>query len=238
MNPEKANIELHLLPVLLGEEASVNSLSNNELEVFNTIKLYCVENERSARRFLRKAGFTGSFDETILIRIDKDSTPTEIIQAIAQIEIYGKAGLLSEAGCPGIADPGSALIKAAHKKGITVIPYPGPSSILLTLMGSGMNGQNFRFNGYLPVDSVERVRALRKLEEEVEKTACTQLFIETPYRNNALLADILKTCKEHTQLCIGLNLTLPGGWVKTMSISHWKNNLPDLHKQPAVFAIG
>lgn len=238
MSQEKSNTELHLLPVLLGEDAPVNSLSNNELEVLNTIKLYCVENERSARRFLRKAGFTGSFDETVLIRIDKDSTSAEIKQAIAQIELHGKAGLLSEAGCPGIADPGSALIKAAHKKGISVIPYPGPSSILLTLMGSGMNGQHFRFNGYLPVDSVQRVRALRKLEEEVEQTGCTQLFIETPYRNNALLADILKTCKESTQLCIGVNLTLPEGWVKTMSVLNWKGNPPELHKQPAVFAIG
>lgn len=238
MNPASQSIELHLLPVTLGEEAPIHTLCAQELEVIQSISLFFVENERSARRFLRKAGFTASFDDTEIIRIDKDSKASEIKDAIATLSRKGKAGLLSEAGCPGIADPGSALVQAAHRQGFTVIPYPGPSSIFLTLMASGMNGQQFRFHGYLPIDGPERSKRIRQLEEEVQKTGTTQLFIETPYRNNALLSDLLKVCRDQTRLCIGLNLTLPEALVQTRSIQQWKTSTPDLHKKLVVFALG
>ncbi len=238
MNQTPHSVELHLLPVTLGEEAPTNTLCAQELEVIQSLSLFFVENERSARRFLRKAGYTASFDETEIVRIDKDSKASDIKEAMATLSRKGKAGLLSEAGCPGIADPGSELVQAAHRQGFTVIPYPGPSSIFLTLMASGMNGQQFRFHGYLPIDGVERSKRIRQLEEAVQKTGCTQLFIETPYRNNALLNDLLKVCRDQTRLCIGVNLTLPNASVQTRSIQQWRNKSPDLHKQLVVFALG
>lgn len=229
---------LFLLPSSLAEEAGNEWLCRKETELFDHISVWFTENERTARRFLRKAGFTGNFDALTMLRFDKDSTSAEI-ETLLKYLLDGKdAAVLSEAGCPGIADPGSALVKGAHKRKIPVVALPGPSSIFLTLMASGLNGQQFSFNGYLPVDQVLRAQRIRELEGLARKSNYTQIFIETPYRNNALLADILRICQPETPLCIGVNLTLPEGWVKTQSVRNWLKETPDLHKKPVVYAIG
>ena len=146
-------------------------------------------------------------------------------------------GIISEAGCPGVADPGQILVGVAHSHNASVVPLVGPGSILLALMASGLNGQQFQFVGYLPIDNAQRVKALKSLESESSKKNCTQIFIETPYRNNQLLETILKTCMPSTKLCIAAELTSENEWVKTKSIAEWKKSLPDLHKKPAVFLL-
>lgn len=146
-------------------------------------------------------------------------------------------GIISESGCPGIADPGQLLVDIAHRSGVTIKPLVGPSSILLALMASGMNGQQFHFTGYLPVDSTQRVKAIRDLEQESSTKKCTQIFIETPYRNNQLLETLVRTCNPATRLCIAVNLTAPDELIRTKSIAEWKKLLPDLHKRPAIFLI-
>ena len=146
--------------------------------------------------------------------------------------------IMSEAGCPGVADPGAVIVKLAHEKGIQVVPLVGPSSILLALMASGMNGQSFCFHGYLPIDAEERVRKIKLLEKDSITRKQTQLFIETPYRNNQLLKDLVTHCDASTRLCIACNLTLPDQFISTKKISAWKKDLPDLNKKPAVFLIG
>lgn len=146
-------------------------------------------------------------------------------------------GILSEAGCPGVADPGQLLIAQAQKAGATVKPLVGPSSILLGLMASGMNGQLFRFNGYLPIDQTQRQKAIRTLENESQKSGSTEIFIETPYRNNQLLETLLKTCQPQTRLCIGIDLTGPEENIRTLAIKEWKTRVPDLHKKPVIFLL-
>jgi len=229
---------LFLLPTLLGDDASNDWLCQKEIALFEEIKVWFTENERSARRFLRKAGFKGDFDEMVMERLDKD-TPSAEIETMLKHLLEGKdAAILSEAGCPGIADPGSSLVRGAQKKRIPVVAIPGPSAIVLTLMASGFNGQQFTFHGYLPVDTVQRSKRIRELENQAKTTGYTQIFIETPYRNNGLLADILKCCQPETPICIGVNITLPDGYTKTMSVRNWQKEVPELHKLPAVFAIG
>jgi 16S rRNA (cytidine1402-2'-O)-methyltransferase len=147
-------------------------------------------------------------------------------------------GLLSEAGVPCVADPGAAIVQAAHQRGVQVVPLSGPSSIIMALMASGLNGQNFAFNGYLPIDKNERMRKLKHLELLSRKEKQTQLFMEAPYRNNQLLEDILRTCDDHTRLCIAADLTLPDEFLFTKTIKEWRQNKPDLHKRPVMFAIG
>ena len=146
-------------------------------------------------------------------------------------------GILSEAGCPGIADPGQSLVDLAHTLGATVRPLVGPSSILLALMASGMNGQSFRFVGYLPIDHAERTKVIRDLEQESARKKCTQIFIETPYRNNQLLEALLNNCNAATRLCIAANLTASNEFIRTATVAVWKNNQPDIHKQPAIFLL-
>jgi 16S rRNA (cytidine1402-2'-O)-methyltransferase len=229
---------LFLLPTLLGDDASNDWLCQKEFALFEEIKVWFTENERSARRFLRKAGFKGDFDEMVMERLDKD-TPSAEIETMLKHLLEGKdAAILSEAGCPGIADPGSNLVRGAQKKRIPVVAIPGPSAIVLTLMASGFNGQQFTFHGYLPVDTVQRSKRIRELENLAKSTGYTQIFIETPYRNNGLLADILKCCQPETPICIGVNITLSDGYTKTMSVRNWQKEVPELHKLPAVFAIG
>jgi len=228
---------LFLLPALLGDTAGVDTLSVWEIALIKEIKHYFAENERSARRFLRKAGFTAPFEDINIHHSDKD-TPLAEQKKLLKILLEGSdAAILPEAGCPGIADPGAVIVKLAHEAGITVVPVPGPSAIFLTLMGSGMNGQHFSFNGYLPVERSERAKAIRELESVSAKTGYTQLFIETPYRNRVLAEDLLSTCNPRTRLCIGVNLTGENAFIRTLSIQAWQTQMPDLHKRPAVFAI-
>jgi 16S rRNA (cytidine1402-2'-O)-methyltransferase len=228
---------LYLLPTLLGDDAGAGTLCGWEIGLIQELSCYFVENERSARRFLRRAGFTGDLNSIELHLIDKNTSIAEQRKLVKMIESGRDVGFISEAGCPAIADPGASIVQLAHEKNLTVIPIPGPSAILLTQMGSGMNGQQFTFNGYLPIEPHKRVKAILELEITTKKTGFTQLFIETPYRNTHLLADLLKHCSPDLRICIGVNLTQPAGWIKTKNASEWKLNPPDIHKLPAVFAI-
>lgn len=229
--------KLFLLPTWLGEENNPDYLCGKELSLIQDLKFYLAENEKSARRFLRKAGFKGSFDEIQILRLDKDTPPEKQSIFIDIIRKGENAGILSDAGMPAIADPGANFIRLAHIHNINVIPVPGPSSILLAIMGSGLNGQQFSFNGYLPVDKKERLKKIIALDEISFRTGYAQFFIETPYRNESLYNDLLKGCNPGTDLCIAANLTQSDSWIKTQRICDWVNQQPELHKIPVVFGI-
>jgi 16S rRNA (cytidine1402-2'-O)-methyltransferase len=199
-------------------------------------QVFFTENERTARRYLKQIWREMVIDSYEWYSIHK--TEKQAI-AIFQQKLREKKniGIISDAGCPGIADPGQLLVAAAQELNITVIPQTGPNSIILGLMASGLNGQQFRFNGYLPIDNHQRIHALRELELESKKKNCTQAFIETPYRNNQLLDVILKTCLPSTRLCLAVDLTGPNEWIKTKKIVDWKKDKPDLNKRPAIFLL-
>jgi 16S rRNA (cytidine1402-2'-O)-methyltransferase len=229
---------LFVLPGLLGDDAGAEWLCGFEISLIKTLRLYFVENERSARRFIRKAGFEGDLNEIQLFRLDKNTKP-EFMQSYLQLLEQGHDGaVLSEAGMPALADPGASLIISAHKKNIRVVPVPGPSAIMLAIVTSGLNGQQFSFNGYLPIEMTDKAKTIRKIEDLARNTGYAQFFIETPYRNNRLLNDILTICKPDTLLSIAANLCETNGWNKTQTIDDWKKEIPELHKIPAVFGLG
>ena len=228
---------IYLLPNELSENSLQSNLSPIAFDKIRTIKAIFTESEKSARRCIAKTKPEHTIDSVALFLVDKDTQTS-------QIEIYFKsiqedeAGILSDAGCPGIADPGALVVALAHKKGIEVIPLVGPSSILLALIGSGMNGQSFSFHGYLAIESAQRQKQIKQLELTSAKSNSTQLFIETPYRNLALLKDLLEHCSPNTRLCIACNLTAPDQYIKTLPVSLWKQGaLPDIHKKPTIFLI-
>jgi 16S rRNA (cytidine1402-2'-O)-methyltransferase len=199
--------------------------------------VFFVENERTTRRFFKSIWKEMVIDNYEWHTIHK--AENEVLSTFQQaIKQQKNIGIVSEAGCPGIADPGQILINKAQEMGAVVKPLVGPSSILLALMASGFNGQQFTFNGYLPIDSAARKKQLQKLEEESLKNNSTQIFIETPFRNDALLADILSTCKPHTKLCIAADITAPTETIITKKIQNWKSNIPALHKRPVIFLLG
>ncbi|MBK9731393.1 MAG: SAM-dependent methyltransferase [Chitinophagaceae bacterium] len=201
------------------------------------ISFFIVENERSARRFLRSIGYHKNFDEGTMIAVVKDEDFVAPEMMYKYLQEGNDVGVISEAGCPGIADPGAAAVLWAHEKGIKVVPLIGPSSIFLALMASGLNGQQFAFHGYLPVNSAERKAKMKELEEESLRKNQTQLFMETPYRNMALLKDILECCRQRTLLCIATDITLSSEKIITQPISFWGKQLPDLHKKPTLFLL-
>jgi len=203
-----------------------------------TIKHYIVEDERSARRFLRKIDPEIVIDNLSFKELNKRTRFDEMVLFLAPILEGNNMGIISEAGCPGVADPGADVVKIAHQKGIEVKPLVGPSSILLSLMASGLNGQSFAFVGYIPVKHPARGKSIRHLEHRSLFEDQTQIFIETPYRNNALLEDLVKTLDEKTRLCVACDLTLETEYIKTLTIRDWKKERPDLHKRPAIFLIG
>ena len=227
---------LYLIPCYLDPE-SLAPLPAYILDAVKACQVFFVENERSARRYLKALWKEMVIDDYEWHTIHK--AEEEVVAVFRHRLKEGKTiGLISEAGCPGIADPGQILTEAAHRAGATVHPLVGPSSILLALMGSGLNGQQFRFCGYLPVDAGGRAKALRDLEAESARLNCTQIFIETPYRNNQLLETLLATCRPGTRLCIAANLTGPGEYIKTRTVGEWKGGkLPELHKVPAIFCL-
>jgi 16S rRNA (cytidine1402-2'-O)-methyltransferase len=228
---------LYLIPAYL-DENSLAPLPPYILDAVKACEVFFVENERSARRYLKAMWKEMVIDNYTWHPIHKAEEEVKAIFRQALKE--GKTiGLISEAGCPGVADPGQLLTEAAHAAGATVRPLVGPSSILLALMASGMNGQQFRFAGYLPVDVPGRTRAIRDLEAESQRLHCTQLFIETPYRNNQLIETILQTCKPTTQLCIAANLTGTEEFIRTRTVAQWRQagQTPNLHKQPAIFCL-
>jgi len=232
-----ANGRLYLLPCLLGDDASINTLSQWEISLLSEVKIFLTENERSCRRFMRKAGFTGDFDSIELIRLDKDTPSHEMESILKRIAQNQDAAVISEAGSPAIADPGAPLIRKAYQYGIQVIPVPGPSAIMLAISSSGLNGQQFSFHGYLPIESGARMKQLRELQEHSQKTGYAHFFIETPYRNNAFLKDCLGSLKTSTLISIASNLTLANAFVMTKTVDQWNKEIPDLHKIPTVFGI-
>lgn len=227
---------LYLIPVPLAENAAAKSFTPYLSETINQISEYIVENTKTARRFLKEAGLTRPQSELIIHDYGKHNREN-MVEFFTGLLNGKDVGLMSEAGCPGIADPGAEIVAYAHQKGIKVIPLVGPSSILLALMASGFNGQSFTFHGYLPIDKVQRSQRIKELENLSEKNNQTQLFIETPFRNNAMLEEILRSCKPQTRLCIACNLTAEDEMVQTKSISEWKKQMPDLHKKPVIFLM-
>jgi 16S rRNA (cytidine1402-2'-O)-methyltransferase len=227
---------LYLIPVPLADNAAGKSFTPYLSETINQISEYIVENSKTARRFLKEAGL--QIPQNQLVVHDYGKHNRENISEFFSGLLNGKnVGLMSEAGCPGIADPGADIVAYAHQKGIKVVPLVGPSSILLALMASGFNGQSFTFHGYLPIDKIQRAQKIKELESLAEKNAQTQLFIETPFRNNPMLEEILRTCHPQTKLCIACNLTAEDEMVQTRTIADWKKQVPDLHKKPVIYLL-
>lgn len=229
---------LYLIPTLLADDTAEQVLPLHIRDVIEKTDAYFVENVRSARRFIGGLKTTRIIDETTFFDLDKDTLPADTRRQIQELtERKRNAGVLSEAGCPGVADPGSVVVGMAHSLGWRVMPLVGPSSILLALMASGMNGQSFVFHGYLPIERQDRARAVRHLEKEAQQRQQTQIFMETPYRNDALFAEVLANCEPNTRLCVACNLTSPDAFVRTMTIREWKTQVPDLRKKPTVFLL-
>jgi 16S rRNA (cytidine1402-2'-O)-methyltransferase len=228
---------LYLIPALLGEDSPVNILPPVIPQLIKALKCFVVEDVRSARRLLKKISPAVVIDE-LSFQILNEHTPPEEIPGFLAPLLEGKdVGLLSEAGLPCVADPGSALVGCAHEIGIKVVPLTGPSSIFLALMASGFNGQNFVFHGYLPVDKKERLQKIKEIEVAAYQKDQTQIFIETPYRNNQLLEALVLGCRPQTRICIAIDLTLPGEKITAATTKWWNTNRPDLNKKPAVFLL-
>jgi 16S rRNA (cytidine1402-2'-O)-methyltransferase len=226
---------VYLIPTVLDEEG-MDSLPVYILEAVKSTEVFFVENERSARRFLKKIWREMEIDRYQWFEIHK--LEEEVKQEfLKQIQQGKQIGILSEAGCPGIADPGQILVAAAQEAGALIKPLVGPNSILLALMASGMNGQHFEFHGYIPIESQERNKQLREIESNSRKQGSAHIFIETPYRNNSLLESILKTCSHSTRLCIAVNLTGKSESIQTKTIDAWKKAIPEINKQPAIFIL-
>ena len=229
--------KLYLIPVIIAEDTADDIILPQVTEIIKNTNHFLVENIRTARRFI-SALKTGKVIEAIHFEVlDKKTEETKIKSFLNPILSGNDLGIMSEAGCPGIADPGSIAVLLAHQLGIQVIPLVGPSSIFLALMASGFNGQKFKFHGYLPIDKGERVKAIKQLEKESQQHNQTQIFMDTPYRNNQLLEDLLKNCSKSTLLCIAKDITGIGEFIKTRSIAEWKNTTPELHKIPVIFIL-
>lgn len=229
---------LYLIPTVLAEGTADQVLPPTVKEIVAQTDSYFVENIRSARRFISGLKTGRVIDETSFFELDKDTPETDTRRHMqALTDRKQNAGVLSEAGCPGVADPGAVAVRVAHQLGWQVVPIVGPSSILMALMASGLSGQSFVFHGYLPIDKAERTRSLKQLEKEARARQQTQIFMETPYRNNQLLADVLSACAGDTRLCIASNITAPDAFIKTKTIKDWKSQAPDLHKKPTVFLL-
>jgi 16S rRNA (cytidine1402-2'-O)-methyltransferase len=230
---------VYLLPSLLHEEG-LSAIPPYILEAVKQCEVLFVENERTARRFLKQLSkeiVIDNFEWHVMVDKSNASDPGPSNAFRQRLKENKTIGILSEAGCPGVADPGQELVAIAQEMKATVKPLVGPNSLLLALMASGMNGQQFRFHGYLPIDAQQRSKTLKELENESEKKDCTQLFIETPYRNHQLIEAIIKNCKPSTRLCIAVNLTGPDESIKTMKLSEWQKQLPEIHKKPAIFLL-
>lgn len=228
---------LYLLPVTLGDTPVDKVLPAYNREVIRGIKHFIVEDVRSARRFLKKVDAEINIDELTFYPLNKHTSAEEVSGYLKPLEEGAPMGVISEAGCPAVADPGADVVAIAQRKNLRVIPLVGPSSILLSVMGSGFNGQSFAFHGYLPIEPGERTKRLKELESRIYTESQTQLFIETPYRNNKMAEEILRTCRPQTKLCIAANLTCDGEYIRTKSVKEWKGKLPDLNKIPCIFLL-
>ena len=229
--------KLYLIPTTLGESDPNDVLPLSIKRAIDFINHYIVENEKTARKFIKSINPEKVQASLQLSSLNKHTEKSEYATMIQACLDGNNVGLMSEAGCPGVADPGAVIVKLAHEKGIQVIPLVGPSSILLAVMASGMNGQNFAFNGYIPIDKSEKKATLKALEKLSSEKNQSQLFIETPYRNNKMVEDILQALHPETSLCIAADITLPTEYIKTMKVAAWKKAVIDLHNRPAIFII-
>ena len=228
---------LYLIPVTLGGQAE-EALPAHVLGIARQLDTFVVENEKSARQFLGEVKTAKPIRDLTLLTLNEHTTDKELPALLAPLLAGKDIGLVSEAGCPGVADPGAKLVALAHRRGVPVKPLIGPSSLLLSLMASGLEGQRFAFLGYLPSEKNQRVQKIREIEQKSRVQQETQIFIETPYRNQHLLQDLLASCRAETRLCIACNLTLVDELILTRAIAEWRSSeLPDLHKRPTVFLL-
>lgn len=228
---------LYLIPVTLGDTSIGKVIPDGNRDIVREIKYFIVENVRTARRFLKKTESSIDIDELTFFELNKHTDRTQIDSYLKPIAEGHNIGLMSEAGVPAIADPGADVVAIAQRSGIRVIPLVGPSSILLSLMASGFNGQSFAFHGYLPIDNGERIKKIKQMESRIFNEDQTQIFIETPYRNEKLVNDIVKTCSPSTKLCIAINITCDDEYIKTLPVKNWVKQLPDMHKKTCIFLI-
>lgn len=229
--------KLYLIPTTLGDTEPLEVMPLSVKKVIEQIDYYIVENEKSARRFIKKISSSKSQSSLNLMLLDKYADEMETSSYLDVCMQGTNVGLLSEAGVPAVADPGASMVQLAHEKGIQVVPLVGPSSILMAMMSSGMNGQNFAFNGYLPIDKSDRKRAIKDLERLSKDKNQSQIFIETPYRNEKMFTDLKAALTPTTRLCIATDITLSTEYIKTFLVKDWKHQKPDLHKRPTIFII-
>lgn len=228
-------MNLFLIPTILAPDTQESVLSPQIKAVIGELNIFFVEEIRTARRFISSLKLNKVIDDIQFIELNKDTSPVQTLSDLKKLK--ADAGILSEAGCPGIADPGAVAVGYAHQLGYKVVPLVGPSSILMALMASGFNGQSFTFHGYLPIDKIERQKSLQQLEQTAKKKHQTQIFMETPFRNNQLLEDVLLSLNSETLLCIACNITAKDEFIQTKTIKHWQKSKPDLHKKPTIFLL-
>ena len=228
---------LYLIPVTLGESEHSHVLPAYNREVILSLKHFIVENVRTARRFLKKTEPSIVIDDLVFVELNEHTSPADISGMLAPMDTGASVGIMSEAGCPAIADPGADVVAIAQRKGYRVVPLVGPSSILLSLMASGFNGQSFAFHGYLPVEASKRAERIKALEARIYAENETQIFIETPYRNEKLLEEFIRVCRPSTRLCVASDITCDGEFIRTRPVKEWSKNMPDLKKKPAIFLI-
>lgn len=228
---------LYLLPVTLGDTVIDAVLPAYNGEVIRAIRHFIVEDVRSARRFLKKVDREIDIDALTFYPLNKHTSPEAISGYLKPLLAGESMGVISEAGCPAVADPGADVVAIAQRKNLKVVPLVGPSSIILSVMASGFNGQSFAFHGYLPIEPAERAKRLKQLEQRIYNEQQTQLFIETPYRNNKMVEDILHNCRPQTRLCIAANITCEGEYIRTKTVKEWQGHTPDLSKIPCIFLL-
>jgi len=228
--------KLFLIPSPLGDNDPAEVIPQPVLDRLQGIRTYVVEELRTARRYLSRAGLKGQIDGLKFAVLNEHTRPEEV-EALGELFANGDVGLISEAGLPAVADPGAQLVALCHRRGIEVVPLVGPSSLMLALMASGLNGQSFAFCGYLPAKTEERRDAIRRLEKTSASLRQTQILIETPYRNDAMMADLMKYCADGTQICVAADLTLPDAFIRTRTAGRWRKDPPQIGKRPCVFLI-
>ena len=230
--------KLYLVPTTLGGESTKDIIPADVIELIRGLRFFAVEDIKSARRYLRKLDREFPIDDSVFFTLKNNTAPEDLNKMLVPIREGNNVGIISEAGCPGIADPGANLVSLAHQQGLRVGPLVGPSSILLALIGSGFNGQEFTFHGYLPRDRKERIRNLREFEISARKTRMTHIFMDTPFRNMHILEDMLNELMDETYICIASDLTIHDESVRTMRVKDWRENAYDLSKIPTMFLIG
>ena len=228
---------LFLIPVTLGDTDHRRVLPEYNREIILQIKYFIVENIRTARRFLKKTEPSIVIDDLTFYELNKHTSPEDVAGYLVPLTKGEHVGVISEAGCPAVADPGADVVAIAQRKKLKVVPLVGPSSIILSVMASGFNGQSFAFHGYLPIEPDERTKKLKTLEQRAYSESQTQLFIETPYRNHKMIEDILQNCRPQTKLCIAANITCEGEYIQTRTVKDWKGHVPELSKIPCIFLL-